>query len=207
MARAPMRIRTISTILIIAGLGLAVVPAALISLNDARIARSRQYEAESWTRRYVARHGSDRPATMAPGSQGYLLEIPKIGLRAVVYELEPEILTGRNTPKLKRYGLGQVPFTNQLRNVSPGAEGTAAITGHRTTSGAPFRHLDRLRPGDLILVRRGTSAQRWTVAQVTIVAPGRVDAIRSTGTRRLALITCTPPFSDRQRLIVYARLS
>src|SRR5215218_2911514 len=34
----------------------------------------------------------------------------------------------------------------------PGAGPTVAIAGHRTTYGAPFRHLDQLEPGDRITV-------------------------------------------------------
>ncbi len=142
-----------------------------------------------------------------PGREGYLLEIPKIGVQAIVHSLEPDVFAGRNTPTLKRYGVGQVPFTPDLGNVSPGASGTAVITGHRTTSGAPFRHLDRLEPGDVIIIRKGAREQRWTVVSSATVAPGRVEVIRSLpGTRRLAVVACSPPFSDRARLIVYARL-
>jgi sortase A len=148
-----------------------------------------------------------RPTVVTPGRDGYLLLIPSIGLRAVVRELEPAVFSGRNTPALKRYGLGQVPYTSVLRNVSPGAVGTAAIAGHRTTSGAPFRHLNRLRPGALIIVRKGGVEQRWVVVRSQTVPPGAVEAIASRpGTRSLVLLACSPPFSARERLIVHARL-
>ncbi len=150
-----------------------------------------------------------RPTTavITPGDEGYLLLIPKIGVRAIVHTLEPTVFSGHNTPMLKRYGVGQIPYTPDLRNVSPGADGTAAITGHRTTSGAPFRHIDRLQQGDLIIIRKSALEQRWRVASSTTTAPSQVKAIRSVpGARRLVVLACDPPFSARERLIVYASI-
>jgi sortase A len=104
--------------------------------------------------------------------------------------------------------VGQLPYTQDLRNVSPGAEGTAVITGHRTTSGAPFRHIDQLSPGDVIIIRSGTLEQRWEVVYSTTVAPTQTDAIRSfPGVRRLVVLACNPVFSARERLVVYSRLA
>jgi LPXTG-site transpeptidase (sortase) family protein len=162
-----------------------------------------QRAVSNWTARLPA-----SPTVIVPGEAGYLLEIPKLGLKAIVRQLEPEVFSGRNTPRLKRFGLGQVPFTTTLRNVSPGADGTAVITGHRTTSGAPFRNLHRLGPGDAIILRQGSEEQRWTVAYAMIVPPERTDSIRSRpGARRLVIMACSPPFSAHERLIVYATLS
>jgi LPXTG-site transpeptidase (sortase) family protein len=120
--------------------------------------------------------------------------------------LEPVALTGVPTPTLTRYGLGQIPYTTVLANVSPGADGTAAIAGHRTTHGAPFRHLDLLQPGDLILVRKGPATQQWQVSDTAVIAPTDVNAIRSRpGVPRLVLLACTPPFSAKSRLMVVAQ--
>lgn len=150
---------------------------------------------------------SARKTVVAPESDGYLLVVPKIGLQAIVRELEPDVFSGRNTPTLKRYGLGQVPYTRYLRNGSPGAEGTSVIAGHRTTSGAPFRHLNRLRPGDIIIIRKMGVEQQWVVEGSVIVPPSAIEIIRSRpGTRKLAILACNPPFSAKERLVVNARL-
>lgn len=199
---------------IVIGGALGVGTSYLVSLIDSHIARTRQQEIDAW----IQRHDPPAPrpvpqktvtkTVIVPGQEGYLLEIPKIGVRVIVRELEPEVFSGKNTPRLKRYGLGQVPYAQPLGNVSPGAEGTAAIAGHRTTSGAPLRHLDRLAPGDIIIIRKQGLEQQWTVTHSITVTPSAVETIRSrAATRRLALLACTPPFSDKDRLVVYAQLA
>lgn len=199
----------IGVALIASGVALFVAPSLLIQMADAHLNRIQRAEVRQW----VLTHGPridaairTSTAVIEPGRDGYLLEIPKIGVRVIVHELEPDVFSGANTPTLKRYGVGQLPYTPDLRNVSPGAEGTAVITGHRTTSGAPFRHIDRLGPGDIVIVRRGALQQRWEIVYSTKVAPSRLDAIRSLpSARRLVILACNPPFSAAERLIVYSR--
>jgi sortase A len=199
----------IGVALIAGGAALWVGPALLIQMADDHLNRIQQAEVRRWMQTHGPRIDASirtRTAVIDPGRDGYLLEIPKIGVRVIVHELEPDVFSGANTPTLKRYGVGQLPYTPDLRNVSPGAEGTAVITGHRTTSGAPFRHIDRLGPGDVVIVRRGPLQQRWEIVYSTKVAPSRLEAIRSLpSTRRLVILACTPPFSAAERLIVYSR--
>jgi LPXTG-site transpeptidase (sortase) family protein len=202
----------IALALIVAGAVLAFGPTALLTLWDAHIARLRQAYTGRWMAKHLAHPGTRANVAQAPvitpGPDGYLLEIPRLNLQLVVHMLEPIALTGVPTPTLTRYGLGQIPYTAVLKNVSPGGDGTAAIAGHRTTHGAPFRHLDVLKPGDLILVRKGTEIQQWRVSLNTVIAPTDVEAIRShPGVRRLVLLACTPPFSAKSRLMIVAGLS
>ncbi len=199
--------------LILFGGVLAFGAPSIIQLSDHHVARARMRETETWARRYASTSPqavaatSTRKTVVVPDRDGYLLVIPKIGLRVIVRELEPDVFSGRNTPTLKRYGLGQVPYTHHLRNGSPGAEGTAVIAGHRTTSGAPLRHIDLLRPGDIILIRKMGVEQQWVVEGSAVVPPSAVDVIKSRpGTRKLAILACNPPFSAKERLVVHARL-
>ncbi len=67
------------------------------------------------------------------------LRIDRIGLSSVVLE-------GTNADDLRR-GPGHYPATPL-----PGQRGTVAIAGHRTTYGAPFRKIDKVRRGDEIVV-------------------------------------------------------
>jgi LPXTG-site transpeptidase (sortase) family protein len=205
----------IALALIIAGGLLTFGPTLALNLWDAHLARLRDAQTARWMATHLrpaAVHvGSARRAAPAglgvitPGRDGYLLEIPALNLRLVVHTLEPAALMGVPTPTLTRYGLGQIPYTAQLRNVSPGGNGTTAIAGHRTTHGAPFRHLDLLKPGDVILVRKGARVQQWRVTASAVIAPTDVDAIRShAGAQRLVLLACTPPFSDQSRLMIVA---
>ncbi|MGH7519626.1 MAG: class E sortase, partial [Gemmatimonadales bacterium] len=205
--------RALPIVLMLGGSILVFATVPIVHFIDSQIARARGLDADARLRDYDRQFSGSvalsraQKTVVVPGTDGYLLEIPRMRLRAVVRELEPEVFSGLNTPALKRYGLGQVPYTVRLRNVSPGGEGTAAITGHRTTSGAPFRYLDRLRVGDVIVIRKGGVEQHWTVVGSTTVGPRAVDAIRSrTGSRTLALLACNPPFSASERLVVYAEL-
>ena len=93
------------------------------------------------------------------------------------------------------------------RTALPGERGTVGIAGHRTTYLAPFRHIDELRARrrdrypdavrPLPLPRRGLDRR-------LAHEHGRRCAASRYG--RLALTTCTPPFSAAKRLIVTARL-
>ena len=201
---------SIGVLLMAAGALLALGPTFAITAWDAHLARLQRADTSRWIASHLDPVVSSPPRgaqeMVMSGQAGYLLEIPRIGVRLVVHLLEPGVFQGLNTPDLYRYGVGQVPFTTALGNVSPGAVGTAVITGHRTTSGAPFRHLDLLNRGDLIVLRQGAAVQRWRVAGAAVIAPTDVDAIRSRpGIRQLVLLTCTPPFSARARLMVDAR--
>lgn len=200
-----MRTRRLGTLLVSLGACIFLASIAFLPVSDFYFASGREREAALWMKAQAAPpRRISVPSRIEPE---YLLEIPKIRLRAVVPELEPYVFSGRNTPKLRRYGLGQVPYTAKLRNVSPGNEGTAAIAGHRTTYGAPLRNLHLLGPGDTILLRKNGYVQRWEVVHLATVPANALYAIRSSPrTRRLAILACSPPFSARNRVIVYAKL-
>jgi sortase A len=86
----------------------------------------------------------------------------------------------------------------------PGERGTVAIAGHRTTYGAPFRHVDRLRRGDRLTVAMPYGTFRYAVEGTRIVAPDDLSVLRTAGHRRLVLSACHPLFSAARRIVVYA---
>jgi sortase A len=113
----------------------------------------------------------------------------------------------------------------------PGEQGNLAVAGHRVGRGSPFLDLDRLLPGDPIVIE---TADWWFVYRVLgdratgdfggdpsgipgqqIVRPTEVDVIAPTpdGAAEgpatgayLTLTTCHPKYSARERLVVHARL-
>jgi sortase A len=119
------------------------------------------------------------------------LEIPRIGLDAVV-------VRGTRPDDLKR-----APGLLDAAAL-PGQRGTAAIAGHRTTYGAPFRHIDRLRRGDRLTVATPYGTFRYAVEGTRIVDPGDLSVLRTVGHRRLVLTACHPLFSAARRMVVYA---
>lgn len=98
----------------------------------------------------------------------------------------------------------------------PGQEGNASIAGHRTTYGQPFYDLDKLQPGDEIIVETLQGVFTYRVAAQDdgqggevgyhIVTPNQVEVLDDFGDNRLTLTACEPKFSARQRIIVVAEL-
>ena len=88
----------------------------------------------------------------------------------------------------------------------PGSPGTVAIAGHRTTYGAPFRRVDKLRPGNEIVLEMPYGRFVYRVQQTRIVDPSMVSVVRRVGYDRLVLSACHPLYSAAKRIIVFARL-
>jgi sortase A len=88
----------------------------------------------------------------------------------------------------------------------PGAPGTTAVAGHRTTFLAPFRNIDRLRPGQTIRVQMPYGDFSYAVTKTRIVDPTDFSVIAPVGYQQLVLSACDPPFSAAKRIIVFARL-
>ena len=88
----------------------------------------------------------------------------------------------------------------------PGAPGTTAIAGHRTTYAAPFRQIDKLDRGDEVVVEMPYGRFTYEVEKTRIVAPNEVSVIERVGFDRLVLSACHPLYSAAQRIVVFARL-
>jgi len=88
----------------------------------------------------------------------------------------------------------------------PGAPGTVAIAGHRTTYLAPFRHIDDLRRRDTIMLKMPYATLTYAVEGTKIVQPTDLAVIKRVGYDRLVLTACHPLYSAAQRIVVFARL-
>ena len=121
------------------------------------------------------------------------IHIPRIGADFV-------LIKGTSVGDL-REGPGIYPQTS-----FPGAAGTTAIAGHRTTYLAPFRHIDDLRRGDTVTVDMPYGRFVYSVIGQEVVKPTDIAVIRPIGYSRLVLSACTPLYSAADRLIVFARL-
>lgn len=98
-------------------------------------------------------------------------------------------------------GAGHMPDT-----ALPGQPGNAVISGHRTTYGAPFFHLDRVKPGDEITVTTATGRHVYRVVESRVVKPNDTWVTGQWDGAWLTLTTCNPRFSSRERLVVFAHL-
>jgi sortase A len=132
-------------------------------------------------------------AGLEPGDPVGRLRIPGIGLDQVVVHG-----TGRSELAKGPGHYDQTPL--------PGVGRTAAIAGHRTTFGAPFRHLDALEPGDRIVLELPYASFRYVVVGDEIVAEDDWTILRERGFEALVLTACHPLYGSSHRWVVYARL-
>jgi len=137
---------------------------------------------------------------LRPGDPIGRLRIGGIDLRTTILEgvRKPPSLDGDNDRGLLRsapvhYGLTPLP----------GQGGPFAVAGHRTTYGAPSMRLGDLRRGDHIVVVTPYARVHYSVAKTTRVRPDDVSVLYDRG-YDLVLTTCHPPYSARQRLVVWA---
>jgi sortase A len=123
-----------------------------------------------------------------------IIRIAKIGRRDAVVQ-------GTDTDSLRK-GPGHYPGTS-----FPGQGGTVAIAGHRTTYGAPFNAIDKLKPGDDIELEMPYGKFTYAVQRTKIVDPSDLSVVdRVPGAEQLVLSACHPLYSASQRIIVFARL-
>ncbi len=119
------------------------------------------------------------------------IKIPAIGLNAVV-------VNGTDHESLKR-GPGRYP-----KSAMPGEGELVYIAGHRTTYGAPFSRIDRLKKGDRVELDLPYATITYEVTGHRIVTATNLAVLRSKGTEQLALQACHPRFFATHRWITYA---
>jgi sortase A len=111
------------------------------------------------------------------------------------------VIQGTDTASLEM-GPGHYPAT-----AFPGVPGdTVAIAGHRTTYLAPFRYLNDLKPGDLIVLTMPYARFTYRVQVQRIVTPTSLWITANKGYERLVLSACNPLYSASQRIAVFASL-
>lgn len=120
------------------------------------------------------------------------LRIPRLGLDVIVLE-------GADRATLTR-GPGHIPTTAR-----PDAGLNTAISGHRTTYGAPFAALDLLRVGDIMRLTTVNGDYRYRMIGSAVVRPTDLAVIGQGFKKRLTLTTCDPPGSAVRRLAVWAK--
>jgi sortase A len=128
-----------------------------------------------------------------PGDALGKLEIPSIDSSEYVVE-------GTDSENLRK-GPGHYPDTPL-----PGQRGTVAIAGHRTTFGAPFRNLDKVKRGDRIVMELPYGTFIYRVERTQIVDDSALWVTKKVGYNRLVLTACHPLYSAAQRIVAFARL-
>ncbi len=169
---------------------------------------------------YATPAATTAAAAQAPGAATDPVRTAQARIRALAHTLESRTTSGKPLGELRiprldaHFVVVQGTTTSSLRRgpghyygtALPGQDGTVGIAGHRTTYGAPFRHLDALRRGDPITMTMPYGRFVYRVEGTRIVKPQDVSTLRAIGRQRLVLTACHPLYSAAQRLVVIARL-
>ncbi len=124
------------------------------------------------------------------------VKIPKLNLSV-------NLIDGTSQDELL-YGAGYVRGTSL-----PGRPGNCSIAGHRVTARMhPFRHMNLMKPGDLVYVHFGEHVYIYETYETFIVHWTESWVMKNVENEKycLTLITCHPPGSARERYILRGRL-
>jgi len=130
--------------------------------------------------------------TSAP-DQAIRIQIPVINIDA-------PIVQGDGWEQLKK-GVGQ-----NVSSVNPGQNGNVILSAHNDVYGELFRFLDKLQPGDQVVLYTQQRQYIYVVDRTALVEPTAVEVMASTGSPTVTMISCYPYLVDKQRIVVFARL-
>jgi sortase A len=130
--------------------------------------------------------------TPAP-DQAIRIQIPAL-------DLDAPIVQGDGWEQLKK-GVGQ-----NIGSANPGQDGNVVLSAHNDVYGELFRYLDKLAPGDQVILYTQQRQYVYVVDRTSIVEPTAVEVMASTGSPTTTLISCYPYLVNKQRIVVFARL-
>ncbi len=125
--------------------------------------------------------------------QATRIEVPAI-------KLDAPVVQGDGWEQLKK-GVAQ-----HIGSADPGESGNVVLSAHDDVYGELFRDLDKLQPGDLVVLYTQQKQYTYVVDRTEIVEPTAVEVMASTGAPTVTLISCYPYLVDKQRIVVFARL-
>jgi sortase A len=133
------------------------------------------------------------PIPTAAPDQAIRIQIPAI-------QVDAPVVQGDGWEQLKK-GVGQ-----NIGSANPGQNGNVILSAHNDVYGELFRYLDKLQPGDQVILYSQQRQFVYVVDRTAIVEPTAVEVMASTGNPTVTLISCYPYLKDKQRIVVFARL-
>jgi len=133
------------------------------------------------------------PVPTAAPDQAIRIQISAINIDAPVVQ-------GDGWEQLKK-GVGQ-----NVGSTNPGQTGNIILSAHNDVYGELFRYLDKLAPGDQVVLYTQQRQYVYVVDRTAVVEPTAVEVMASTGSPTVTLISCYPYLVDKQRIVVFARL-
>lgn len=153
--------------------------------------------------------GDRNPGVFEAGQGFAIIHIPKLDVVAPIAE-------GISKEKVLDRGMVGHYSEGALRTAMPSAkQGNFALAGHRNTHGEPFRYINRLRPGDLIVVetqdayytyKATKTLPQTSPSNVSVIGPVPPGSGFTGPGRYITLTTCTPEFTSTYRLIVWGKM-
>ncbi|MFE0509250.1 class E sortase [Streptomyces sp. NPDC058964] len=153
--------------------------------------------------------GKRAPGSFEPGQGFAILHIPTLDVVAPIAE-------GVSNQKVLDKGMvghyGEAPLKTAMPSARTGNFGLAA---HRNTHGEPFRYINRLKPGDAVVVETQDTYYVYKMtSMLPVTAPSNTSVLdpvpRGSGFtapgRYITLTTCTPEFTSKYRLIVWGKM-
>lgn len=135
------------------------------------------------------------PPIPTPGpEQARRVQIPAIGV-------DKPIVQGDDWQQLKK-GVGQ-----HIGSGLPGKPGNLVLSAHNDIYGEIFRELDKLEPGDEIIVSTERRSYTYVVRDLDVVGPTDVWVMGATDHSSTTLISCYPYLVNNKRIVVYADLA
>ncbi|MCA9934010.1 MAG: class D sortase, partial [Anaerolineales bacterium] len=135
------------------------------------------------------------PPIPTPGpEQARRIQIPAIGV-------DKPIVQGDDWEQLKK-GVGQ-----HIGSAQPGQDGNLILSAHNDIFGEIFRYLDKLKPGDEIIISTEINTYTYVVRDIQRVKPTDVYVMDATDYPSSTLISCYPYQVNTHRIVVFADLA
>ncbi|MFK4224567.1 class E sortase [Streptomyces sp. NPDC019890] len=150
-----------------------------------------------------------KPGAFEPGQGFAIMHIPKLDVVVPIAEgISKHNVLDRGM--VGHYGEGK------LKTAMPSDKlGNFAVAGHRNTHGEPFRYINRLKPGDPIVVETQDAYYTYKMesilpqtspSNVSVIGPVPPGSGFTEPGRYITLTTCTPEFTSTYRMIVWGKM-
>lgn len=153
--------------------------------------------------------GKRKPGAFQAGQGFAILHIPKL-------DVVVPVASGIDKQRVLDRGMAGHYAEGALKTALPSAkQGNFAVAGHRNTHGEPFRYINRLTPGDPIVVETQDTYYVYEMASIlpqtppsntAVIDPVPAGSGFTEPGRYLTLTTCTPEFTSTYRMIVWGKM-
>ncbi|WP_338781098.1 class E sortase [Streptomyces sp. DG1A-41] len=154
-------------------------------------------------------NGKRAPGAFEPGQGFAILHIPKLDVVVPIAE-------GTSNKGVLDRGMVGHYAEGALKTAMPSDKtGNFGLAGHRNTHGEPFRYINKLTPGDPIVVETQDEYYVYKMASILpVTSPSNTSVLDPVPAgsgftepgRYITLTTCTPEFTSKYRMIVWGKM-